>query len=235
MVAGDNPVNVFTGEHIFSSTDLRDGAFDGMKASRAHVTLPQYSDSIFGSCWRWAVPQLIDMGAQVNLVMSSRHARSWTKVTDGFGNTTSYTPDFFYKETLSIYDANTLVLKDEAGNDMTFYNFTYPTASFRGKLYQTFNSYIVSPNASGVSGSYVQANYTAGGVFAGLSQQEETLGVIDSNNRTDLTANLGGSFANLVCTSIFQFHYVAGTPSTVRSTSNECCETVGVRHGSGIV
>jgi RHS repeat-associated protein len=218
---GDNPVNVLTGEHILTTMDLKDSAFDGMKASRAQVTQPQYSDMIFGSSWRWSVPQLIDMGPRLHLVFNSRHARSWTKVFDGFGNVTSYTPDFFYKESLTIVDANTLLLLDEGNNGMVFYNFTYPDPNFRGKLYQTFNSYLVSPNPSGVSGTYVQASYTAGGVFGGLSQQEQSLGVIDFNNRSTLTANLGGPFANLVCLSIFQFHLVAGASSTVRWTNNE--------------
>src|SRR5207244_11097079 len=97
MTGGSNPINYYTGEHIFSTTDLKDSAFDGMSAGRAYVEIPQYSDTIFGSAWRWTVPQLIDMGSQVNLVWQSRHARSWTKVLDGFGNVISYTPDFFYK------------------------------------------------------------------------------------------------------------------------------------------
>src|SRR5262245_46546793 len=156
MVGGNNPINYFTGEHLYLTTDLQDGAFEGMKASRAQVTLPQYSDRIFGPSWRWGVPQLVDMGTQIHLVMSSRHARSWTKVLDGFGNVTSYTPDFFYKDSLTIYDANTLLLLDENNNGMVFYNFTYPDLNFRGKLYQTWNSFLVSPNPSGVSVSYVQ-------------------------------------------------------------------------------
>ncbi len=217
--SGYNPVCTHTGEHLFGSVDLSDTGFDAMMASRSFVTNPAYSDTIFGPCWRWGVPQLIDVGAHVNLVMGSRHARSWTKVFSG-STVIGYTPDLAYHDTLAIFDANTLVFNDEVGNGMVFYNFTYPTTAFRGKLYQTFNSYIFAPNPAGFSGSYIQALYTAGGVFAGLSQQEETSGVVDTANENQLIANLGGPFANLVCTSIFQFHWVANVSNTVRRATS---------------
>lgn len=219
-LGGFNPINHYTGEHIYSTTDLADGGFDGMNLGRSYVDTPGYADTLFGSNWRWGMGQLVDIGDQVNLVMNTRHARSWTKQLSG-PNVVGYTPDFFYKDTLTILDANTLVFADENGNIMTFYNFTHADPNLRGKLMQTFNSYLVSPNPGGISGSSVLVSYSAGGLCTGFTQQEQTGGVVDTANTSTLSVTLGGSFPTPVVLTAVLSHKVAGVTSTVRSADYE--------------
>ena len=101
----------FTGEFEFSTTDLFEYGFDGMKESRHFVSLRQYEDGQFGPSWRHGVPMIVDMGNnKFHLVIGSRHTTSWTK------SGSTFTPDFYYKETLlQSQDASALLYRDEDG------------------------------------------------------------------------------------------------------------------------
>ncbi len=131
------PVNYHTGENIFSSQQLHVAGLNGMTQQRHYVSDATYFEGGFGPSWRDDTPRLLQSGTQLILVQGSRHRRSWTDAGGGI-----YTPDFFYKEDLTLTsDGSQFRLQDENGNFTYFTSFTNPNVLRRGKVVGMYDAY----------------------------------------------------------------------------------------------
>ncbi len=219
---GGAPVNYFTGENLFSSTDLVATGLGGSSHIRHFATDASYVEGAMGPGWNDQMPRIIDKGSnRYALVDRSRHSRSFTK------SGTTFTPDFLYKETLlQSPDGTGLDLLDEDGNPSIFYNTNYSNGNnptgLGGRLYAGYDSFVVdgATNYTYTYTSYmpeIPPQYRS--QLQTRSQYEVIGGVFDTSNYTHWTYThpFAGTFGDRLQT-VTLTRIVAGVWNTVRTT-----------------
>ncbi|HEX7900564.1 MAG TPA: RHS repeat-associated core domain-containing protein [Planctomycetota bacterium] len=213
------PTNFYTGEKILSSADLAAQGFEGISQTRHWATDPAYSDGTMGPGWRNGFARLVDKGTKVVLVIGSRHARSWVKN----GGAYDPDPDYSYKETLvTSGDGTKINLKDEDGNNLEFYSFTYSISELRGCLYSTTNAYFTTAlTGTATLHSFTQPGGSGPYRISQRRQFEQTAGVIDTTTETRLDYAYTQIGSNWQVSAVTLSRIVSSSQQTIRSVTYE--------------
>jgi RHS repeat-associated protein len=213
---GPNPVNVLSGEHIFSSVDFEVAGQNGMKSSRHYVTDPAYLDGDYGPGWRHGIPQLVRKGSNIVLVSASRGNVSWTDNGNG-----TYTPTFYFKDTLSAVSDHSLRYKDEDGNGIAFYDFSSNwDPRLQGRVAYTSNAFLTNVY-TGTEDSFLYYNGNSTTPFR-LAQRDQVpviAGTGDFNNENKIGRALTTNFGQIQVTTNTWNQFIGGTGKVWRQVS----------------
>jgi RHS repeat-associated protein len=216
VLQGKNPVNVLSGEHIYSSVDFEVAGQNRMKTSRHFVTDTAYLDGDYGPGWRHGIPQLVRKGPNIVMVSASRGNLSWTDNGNG-----TYTPTFYFKETLSAVSDHSLRFKDEDGNGIAFYDFSANwDPRLQGRVAYTSNAFLTNVY-TGTEDSFLYYNGNAVTPFR-LAQRDQVpvnAGTGDFNNDNRISRALSTNFGQIQVASNLWNQFIGGTGKVWRQVS----------------
>jgi RHS repeat-associated protein len=213
QLQGKNPVNVLTGEHVYSSVDFEVNGQNEMRTSRHYVTDPAYMDGDYGPGWRHGIPQLVQKGSNIVLVSASRGNVSWLNNGNG-----TYTPNYYFKDTLSSVSDHSLRYKDEDGNGIAFYDFSANwDPRLQGRVAYTSNAFLTNVY-TGTEDSFLYYNGTATTPFR-LAQRDQVpvnAGTGDFSNENKISRALSTNFGQIQVSTNIWNQFIAGTGTVWR-------------------